>query len=431
MKKVTLAFFMLLIVGSISAQDFKKVNTAFLLNRVEDARTELEKVLADPKSQNNADAHLWKARVYGRLFSDSVLRIKYPESGNISRSALNSYLQLDPESKKLKEAGLEVVDNLYIGNFLIGQKYFTKQVWDSAFKYFTNSYDLRNQIVKNKWRNLNQPIDTFSLLFSAYSAQTANKRTEALKFFEEIVNMKIGGADNEFVYEQLIENYYKAKNIEQVTRYLPIAKELYPENKFFKGVEATYKNENTTLAEKLKMYDEALAKGKLSSEEYFDFGSMFANINKEDAKDFDSTAIASMKRKAANAFKRAYEMDTTNLLAAYNAGVVTYQEIGQLQDRYESYKGPSAAFKAKREEINKTIDPINTESILWLEKFYQKAKLKATRERVETVSLNRSVDILANLYEWKRDYNKGKNVKDVDLYDAKFQQYIKEHNLYK
>jgi hypothetical protein len=419
MKKATLVFLMIVIVGTVNAQDFKKVSTNFLLNRIEDARTELEKVLADPKAENNADAQLWKARIYAILFADENMRAKYPQSGDLAIEAFDKYMQLDPENKKMKEAGLAVVDQLYVTNFNLGRGHFDKERWDSSLMYFKKAHTMGNYITQKNWRNNNQVIDTFTVLFTAYAAQNAKKPDEAATYYRQFADLKISGKDYETVYDFLGRHYLNSKNPELFKKYVTYGRELYPKNTLWKSLEAAYMEDNLTLQEKLKMFDEGLAGGKMTAEDYFNYGAMFANISKEDQKSLDSLQIVGIKRKAVEAFKKAYELDNTNGLAAYNAGVLINNEWNELQDRYRDYVGASAALKAKRDEIDRLSLPIATEAAEWMEKAYTILDAKPDKIKVEKNSYSTAIKILANLYEYKRDKSKGKPA-DYDKYNAKF-----------
>ena len=66
-----------------------------------------------------------------------------------------------------------------------------------------------------------------------------------------------------------------------------------------------------------------------------------------------------------------------------------------------------------------------------LKKAYNTLKAKQDRSKSETISLNRTVDYLANINYWERDQTKvNGNSKDYDKYDALYKKYDAEHNTY-
>ncbi|TDH28894.1 hypothetical protein EXU57_02140 [Segetibacter sp. 3557_3] len=421
MKKVMLAFSLLFCLGTISAQDFKKVQTSFILKKVEDSKKEIDAVFAkDTKAQTSAEAWLWRARINGAIFADSALRVKYPGVGPDAFASFKKYLELEPSKKLLNEANLSVVDQIYVTYFNIGRSYFDREQWDSSLANFKVSYEMGDLITQNNWRNNKQVIDTFTTLFTGYAAQNAKKSDEAAAIYQKFADLKIGGKAYEGVYDYLTRHYLNTKNKPMFEKYIAIAKELYPEQPLWKQMELAYAEDNSTLAEKMKMFTEAEAGGKLTAEDYITYGNMFFNINKDDAKSMDSTQIAETKKKAGAAFQKAYELDKNNGIAAYNAGIVYNNEWNDLRERYINNKGASPALKAKRDEIDKQSAEVSTKAIEWLEKAYTVLDAKAEKSRIEKNSLTTAVKMLANLYEDKMQKSKGKSPADYDKFEKKF-----------
>ena len=64
MKKLLLLAMVAISSVMVHAQDVKKVQTTYLLKKTEDAKTEVDKVMADPKQNTKAEAFYWKSKVY-------------------------------------------------------------------------------------------------------------------------------------------------------------------------------------------------------------------------------------------------------------------------------------------------------------------------------------------------------------------------------
>src|SRR5688500_14122483 len=103
MKKLIFSSLVLCIAFSLQAQDVKKTKSAYLLamsdksgKQIEDARKEIDKAAADPKAQGKADVWFCHATVYGSLFEDSALSLKYPSAGDVAMTSFHKYAQLDP-----------------------------------------------------------------------------------------------------------------------------------------------------------------------------------------------------------------------------------------------------------------------------------------------------------------------------------------------
>jgi hypothetical protein len=421
MKKITIALLLFFFVGTAFAQDFKKLQTSFFLKKYDDSKAEIDRIMADPKAQANPEAQLWQARVYSYYFADSANRAKYPMAGTIAMNAFNRYMQMDTSAKALKDAGLQVVDQLYVQNFNLGRSFFDRQMWDSSLTYFESAAKMGEYITRKNWRGNNQALDTFTVLFSAYASQNAKKMDQAATYYQMLADKKVGGKEYEGVYEFLTKHYLNNKNQELFNKYLATAKQLYPQQTLWNSLQLAYLEDNASLDEKVKMYTAAEAGGKMTSEEYISYGNMFAGA-KAGKDGLDSLKAAQMRKRSVEAFQKAYNLDK-NGIAAYNAGIVLNNEWSDLRDRYSNFIGTAPSLKAKREEIDKVAIGVATEATDWLEKAYEALNAKADKNRVEKNSLSTSVKLLTNLFEWKRDKARGKNVQEYDKYNAKFNTY--------
>ena len=173
------------------------------------------------------------------------------------------------------------------------------------------------------------------------------------------------------------------------------------------------------------------ASGALKEDAYVTYAESFAQPDKNQLAQLDSAQQQELKLAAADAFMKAFNLNNTNGLYAFNAGVLYYSIFGQLDDQFYNLRGESAGLKAQRDAVVKEQQDYASKSIEWLEKGYNVLKAKPTREKTESASLNRSVDYLANLYLWKRDKSRGTNTKDYDAFDAKYKQFDGEHDKYK
>ena len=91
------------IISVATAQDFKKVETNVYLKKFEEAKTEIDKSMADPKNQAKADGYYWKSRIYAALFQNEATRAKYPNAVEDAHAAFQKYAEMDPALAKVKE----------------------------------------------------------------------------------------------------------------------------------------------------------------------------------------------------------------------------------------------------------------------------------------------------------------------------------------
>ncbi len=435
MKKIILSVVILLSVSYLNAQD-DAVLTLFMAKKdYEKAKEEVDKWIGDPKlkDKDKPAANLWKLRVYSALFADSTLSAKYPDANNQALAAFATYQQLDPSLKLLRDGNFQDgLGNLYTGSFEKGKDYFASKQWDSAYKYFNESQNLGNYLLANKLSSSTAPIDTLTVLYTGFSAQNAKLIDTAANQYARLADLKIAGPDYEDIYKFLIEYYSEKKDDANFKKYLATAKEIYPnDNSLWTQYEMNAMTSNTSLTDLLQKYQQDVAAGGMNEDKLVGYAEAFATNDKTQLASLDSMQKIALKLAAADAFAKAFALNDTMGLYAFNTGVIYYGIYSDLDDRYHANAGESAALKAKRTEIAKQEMAYADTASQWLEKAYPVLKGKTDRTKSETSSLNRTVGYLANIYLWQRDQTKvNNNSKDYDKYDALYKKYDAEYNTY-
>lgn len=453
MKKFLMLALSIVTFVSSYAQDkqFQPVSNLFILGQVEKAKPEIDKIMNDPKAQTKAEGWLWKARVYAELFYAEDLRAKYPGSGSIAFEAFKKYESMDAAYKLISDATVNwrPMDLLYVANFNVGRKFFDAKQWDSSFNTFVIAAHMGDIIVKKDLRKNGAKIDTISVLYTAYAAQNAKKEDEASMYYEKFADLKIGGNDFKDAYTYILINASNKKNEEKFYKYLTIAKEVYPAVEW-DDYEFDYINKNLTLTQKLEKYDKEDAAGTLTARKYLLYGQTFSEIGREEKHDLDSLAKVKYEQKAIDAFVKAYNKDNTLGLAAFNAGVIYYNEFGVYEERQNNnrralqelnsnrpvekdpkkkaaadakFKEQTDAFKKANADLEKPLMETIDNAINWLEKSYNILKTGDTKDRTIKNCLNNAVKWLANCYQFKREKVRGKDVKAYDVYDAKYKEF--------
>lgn len=444
------------------AQDkqFSKVSTVFILNQIESAKTEVDKVMTDPKAQGKAEGWLWKTRVYSELYFSETWRPKYPGCGDIAFEAFKKYESLDPTYKMIAEQSIawRPLDLIYVTSFNGGRKFFDAKQWDSAFITFEKAAYMGDVIVKNNLRGNNAKIDTISVLYTAYAAQNGKKEAEACKYYEKFADLKIGGKDYQDAYTYILVHASNTKNSEKFYKYLNLAKEVYTDGDW-DDYEFDYINKNMSTAEKIALFDKEDAGGALSARKYLLYGQMFTDLSRDDKIDSDSLLKSNYEHKALTAFKKAFDKDNKLGIAAFNAGVIYYNEFGIYEERIgnnrralqelnsnkpvEKDPKKKAAAEAKHKEKTDAIRKLNAElekpileavdnSITWLEKAFNVYKdVDVTKDRTAKNIMKNAVQWLANSFLYKREKVKGKETKAYDAYDLKYKEYDGMYEKYK
>jgi hypothetical protein len=439
MKK--LLFFLLFATTAfiVKAQNYNSVFLAYSTQKYEDAKKEIDKLASDAKASDKAETFLWKLTVNGELYGDSTLKTKYPDAGKDAWDALTKYVEKDPQLAKLKEnspengSGLRALSLLYGQSFNYGRSAFQKSDWNGSYDYFSFCQKVSEFIGKNALNtNGKYTIDTTVVLYTAYAAQNAGKASEAASRYKALADWKINDKEYEDIYKYILDYDSRQKNDTSFKKYLAVAKELYPNDMaVWNQIEMNYMSNNASLKDIMAKYKTDDASGALKEDGYVTYAESFAQPDKNQLGQLDSAQQQELKLAAADAFMKAFNLNNTNGLYAFNAGVLYYSIFGQLDDQFYNLRGESAGLKAQRDAVVKEQQDYASKSIEWLEKGYNILKAKPTREKTESASLNRSVDYLANLYLWKRDKSRGTNTKDYDAFNAKYKQFDSEHDKYK
>ena len=432
MKQILLTFLFAASIGIGFSQDNGKLMLFTSQKKFEEAKKEVDKLSNDPKTKDKPETIYWIMNVYSELYADSALNAKYPNSHKTAYDALNAYVLKDTSFKILKENGLRPIGLLYSGSFNDGKKFFSKQQWEDAFINFKQAEELSEFINKNGFGANKLALDTFTVLLAGYASQNANKPQDAIKYYSMLADKKIGGQDFMNCYTYLVDYYEKNKDNEKFSKYLNYGKELYPsQSSIWSQFEMSNLTENSSLEDILSKFKQDDAGGKLTEEQYIGYAETFAGVNRTPQAKIDSAKQIEVKYAAAECYKKAFSLNN-NGIYAFNAGVLFYSIYGVLDERFFNLRGATADLKAKRDAVEKDQYLLADQAIEWLEKAYTILKVKENRERSESSSLNKSIDFLANIYQWKRDKSKGKlPATDYDKYDTKFKLYDVEHDKYK
>jgi hypothetical protein len=303
-------------------------------------------------------------------------------------------------------------------------------------------------------------MDTTALLYAGYAYQNANQMDDAAKFYSRLADSKVNEAIYLDLYRFLAQHFTKTNNEASFFKYLALGKEIYPKEAWDE-YEIDFIDTNYDLAKKTSLYDTEDAAGKLTEEKYLRFGDLFVNVkNKE--KELDSATQVKYTLKAAEAFNKAYQLNSTNAAAIFNVGVIYYNIFGEYDDKVsanirtlrsistaneeefaakkaaaktpqakaavnkaagEKLAAAQASIKKQNQDLDVDIQKNIDLSIDALEKAFAALKDKSEKTKRDNNLLNNCVRYLTNLYEIKRNKFRGKDPQKYDMYEAKYKQY--------
>ena len=450
MKRILVVLALMLGTQIVDAQDFKKVTGSLLIQQVDAAKTEYEKVIAKkPSLATTAEGFYWKAKIYSGLHKDAV---KNPTAYDQVKSAIDEYIKLEKDNGFLlaKENGTEAFFDVYLKSFKDGINGFNSKNWKDAAISFSDAVYYSDLIFLNGWSTSKQKFDTTSIVYAGYSNQNAGKIDATLQFYARLINAKVTNPEYVDLYRYSLVQYIDKKDKTKFDAILAIAQEAYPKESW-NDYAIDFIDKNLTVDEKIALYDQKLAAGTLNEIDFQMFGDMFMSGKTDENPD-------KYINKAAEAYKKAYDLNNKNFAAAFNVGIAYYNQFSLLDDKAGlnikslqnlnankpvAPKDPKkkiafeAAFKAQQDSIKKLNvvleGPIKEKvdaSIEWITKAYDVLKDKEKFEKREKSVALKSVDFLATLYAYKRDKARGKDLKASDEYDLKFNIYDKLHDKY-
>jgi len=450
MKRILVVLALMLGSQIINAQDFKKVAGSLLILQVDAAKTEYEKVISKkPALATTAEGFYWKAKIYSALHKDAA---KNPAAYDQVKAAIDEYIKLEKDNGYLiaKENGTDPFFDVYLKSFKDGVNGFNSKNWKEAAINFSNAVTFSDIIFTNGWSSSKQKFDTTSLVYAGYSSQNAGNINETLKYYTRLIDYKISNPEYLDLYRYTLIQYITKKDKTKFDEILVAAQNAYPKEPW-NEYETDYIDKNLSVEEKLVLYEQKLAAGTLKEIDFQMFGDMFMSGKTDENAD-------KFINKAAEAYKKAYDLNNKNFAAAFNVGIAYYNQFSLLDDKAGlnikslqnlnankpvAPKDPKkkiafeAAFKAQQDSIKKLNvvleAPIKEKvdaSIEWITKAYDVIKDKEKLERAEKSVALKSVDFLATLYSYKRDKARGKDLKASDEFDAKFNIYDKLHDKY-
>ena len=453
MKRIVFSFLLLGISAGAWAQKpvkFKKDDVIKLIvqKKYADAKDLIDKVLANPKEQENPEVLTYKAVIYANLATDSAEKANFPDALQTTSTTLDA-LQSSTDTaafNKLmrQEQGINAVSVVYSSSFNNGLEDFKNSKWEDAYGNFHTAlkwatYITQNGFSQNADRNA---IDTFTVLYTGFAAQNASGYNQdnggsfkneamadsAMSMYNMLAGRGIATKDMAAMYQFMIQYYQTKKDKANMDKYLALAKQTYPDkNDLWNQIETQAMLAGGSVMDIVNNYKEKAAAGNMTEGQYIEIAQTLANAEKSTQ---DTAEIAAAKAASIDAYKKAFDV-SQNGIYAFNVGILNYQRFSELDDQYYANKGESAEKKALRAQIESAQEPAADTAIAWLEKGFNILSQKQDRNRNETVSVNRAVDNIDNLYTWKMNKARGHDVKAYDKYEAAFKKFDALHDSFK
>ncbi len=428
MKKLLLLVMVIAFVRISHAQDFTKVkNFVFLPNQLELAKTEIDKLMTDPKAQAKPEGWLWKAKVFSGLYADDKLRAKYPGSEAIANDAFQKYVQGDPTMKLLVINGLQTfAGEMYSTSFAQGVKSYNTKVWDSAAYYFRFAVKYSDIIFKNKWgRDSTMVFDTTSILYAGVSAEKGNNKDSAAVYYGRLAQYKltkIGGSDISDIYKWLVDYYYNQKKDEATAlKFLALGKSVFPNDLFWPDTELDIVRKRGNKDSLFAKYEEITKELPDNNVFVYNYGVELYNYATDTSSGKRVANSDELIAKAKEKLNKSLELKPDYAQAALLLGQITYNQAVDLKATTKDIKGQKPEDIKKRADIRIAANKKFDEAVPYFEKVDKLLGSQGKLKMEQKTSLKDAYDLLITIYEQK-------NIKDkVDAYTTKFNNVDKDH----
>lgn len=437
-RKIIVPVLLLSLAGvSASAQKYDKQKMSDLLvaKKFDEAKTELDKILANPEEASKPEIMTLKTRIYGEITANPDLLKKYPDAPDQAYNAFDQFVKAVPdtaaEMKILKDpyiGGLNGASNVYAYSFNQGREAFNAKNFTAAFSGFKKAQALGSFFAENgllAGGNRNS-IDTLTTLYAGFAAQNLSSDNPAYKdsaayYYKIIADRKIATPDAENAYRFLALNYYNNKQNDALAALLPFVKEKFPNGKdLWDQLGSSLLTAGVTPAQLVDKYN---GSSNLSETELQTYAEAFG---KEKTAATDTALKSKLADAEIDSYKKLYAI-TPNPLYAYNVGNLTNAKFDALDDQFRAAAGQSADLKAKRTAIEASQQTVSDEAADWFTKAYTALKDKADKTKQEASVYKAVTALLSNIYAWKVDKARGKDPKAYDKYDALYKQFDAEY----
>jgi len=420
--KILLIFLFSASALSLSAQSLDKAKDFLKAGKLQEAKDEIDKVLAVDKNQKIAEDWYYKAKIYDAIAGNAQLKTQVPDAFAQSFEALKKYIQLDDKKLVLLQLDqYKPINDIYQGYFQAGAADYNSGKYADALVDFKGAIGAITFMSQKGW--VTQKLDTTSTLYAGISAEKANNRDEASLFYRTIADSgitKIGGNDMIDIYKWLVDYFTRKKDDANTWKYLEIGEVKYPKDLFWPDTQLD-------LLRKAGKKDSLWAKYDELVKQFPDNHLFFFNYGLELYQYASDTSVAKQAnyddliKRAKENLAKALEIKPDYPQAAMVLGQISYNAGVDIQLQIKTVKGTKPEDVKKRADLRVQVTKLFDEAIPYFEKVDQDLGTKGKLKMDEKTVLKDAYDLLITIYEQK-------NIKEkIDAYTNKFNNVDKEH----
>ncbi|MDE3248329.1 MAG: tetratricopeptide repeat protein [Bacteroidota bacterium] len=424
MKKLLLTT--LIAAGSLGmmAQKVDKAKDLLGKNKIAEAKTEIDAVLADAKNQKTPDAWYWKGKVYAAISADNALSSQTPDAAAQAFEAFKKYVELDDKHIALTLENYKPIADMYQAWFKKGAAQYQENKFADAFGSFKNTLEISDYMSSKGWANVK--LDTTVVLYTGISAEKANKRDDAAIYYARLADAKVNGENMSEIYKWLADYYAKKEDRTSSVKYLNLGKELYPKDSFWEEYEMQMIRDSGDKKALFDKYESMIAKDPSDYMTLYNYSVELYQTAYDTAISKRPANSEELINKVEANMKKVVELKPDYQNAYLVLGQIAFNKGVDLTAESKKIR-PQGNIKLKPEELKKKDDLRNLankrfdEAVPYFEKIDELLGSKGKLKMDEKKALKDAYDLLITIYD-----NRG-NKDKVKVWEDKFNNVEKVH----
>jgi hypothetical protein len=410
MRKLILSALLLASAAGASAQKLSDVEDRLSKGKYDEARQIIDKMMADPKNQSNANVWYRKGQIYGQLALDSTMADQALANRTEALSAFQKYYEMDPKNVLGTLEQNVRMFQLYEGHYNAALSAYNKQDFAASHANFKGALNAE-EYIKAKgftYGGITFPaLDTSLILNTAATALKAKQEDSAMKYYARLADAKIKTDQFIEVYQTLVDYYGRKGDKANRDKYMNIGRELYPTNDYW--VEADLEPVRDNKPQLFAKYTELIGKNPSSyyltynyAVELFNY--VYANEKKPaDAATFEPQVEAAIS----NAIKAQPSADANYLMVRYLT-----EKIYRTEDAMRALKGTDAASVTKRKNYAADIKKMWGQMAPYAEATFVAYEGKKDMKGYEKGNFKNVSNVLIDYYTMQKNEAKVKEYQD-------------------
>jgi hypothetical protein len=405
MQKLVVTMLLAFTTASLFSQTLDDVKKYAVLQKWEDAKTNVDKFLAVEKNAKNAEGWYYKGYIYSELAK--LPNYAATDARMQAFEAYKKYQELDPKNTQMKENENVEFFGLYNSYFDDGVAKYNAKKYADAFNDFKNALIVEDYVKSKNYSYKGYsfpPLDTQLTQNTALAAYLSKDSANAALYYQKLADVKVKGDAYKEIYQFLAE-YYAAKNdTANMDKYVAIGKELYPTDEYWEDFEWKQAGDDP------KKKDQVLAKYPNSYALYYNyaaelFNTLYTGDKKPDNYSEIQDKLESVTKKAIEIKKDGTE---ANLLMARHL----YNKVYDLEDAYGAIKGNKPDDVKKKNALIAQMNSTYDEMLKYANTVYDLFDAKTTLKPAEKGSFKVAVNLILGYWEYKKDAAKVKQYQD-------------------